>query len=90
MKALVKKQVSGKRIVCLLLVGMILMMVVAPSAYAQLTFDQGEEIIHELEEIAHELEHVEEWLQLMMIASFGILVVLAGQLVVQYMEYKKK
>jgi len=80
----------GKRIICLMAVALFLMMVLAPAAHAQLSFEQGEEIIHELEEIAHELEHIEEWLRLVAFASIGIFLALVGQLAVQWMAYKKK
>jgi len=65
-------------------------MIAAPQVYAEISPEQADEIIHELEEIAHELEHIEEWMRLIAFSGIGIFLVLAGQLILQYLSYKKK
>ena len=90
MKKSLNEAGRGKRIICIMGAVLFIMMVLAPTAYAQLSFEQGEEIIHELEEIAHELEHIEEWLRLVAFASIGIFLALVGQLAVQWMACKKR
>lgn len=87
-------QQTNKKKICILLSGlllfMFLMQMIIPVAGAQLTEEQGDSIIHELEEIAHELEHVEENIRTLTLVLVGVFVALIGQLVVQYMNLKKK
>ncbi|SMP40336.1 hypothetical protein [Anoxynatronum buryatiense] len=65
-------------------------MVAVPQVFAEISPEQADEMIHELEEIAHELEHIEEWMRIVAFSGIGIFLVLAGQLILQYLSFKKK
>ncbi|UNC93008.1 hypothetical protein [Candidatus Contubernalis alkaliaceticus] len=69
-----------------LILTMALLAIYADGVQAQITEEQGAEIIHELEEIAHELEHLDGRLKLMSYMSVGMFAALLGLVVVKWVK----